>query len=138
MLGVALTYEACKAYIAGERGWRPAAFARAHTVPVRLVASVAATLVAHGILVPVDLGGDRDRCYVPGKPPDLLTLADIELAVRAGNRQYTTPLMALVPECVGAGMRRTYDAFVQQLGAVSFRRLVEQAQDGSSAPATRP
>jgi len=126
-LGVVLTYEACKAYLAGERGWRPAAFARAHTIPVRLVANVAATLVANGILLPVDLGGDRDRCYVPGKPPDLLTLADVELAVRANNRQFVTPLMGLVPERVATALTDTYAGFAQRLGTISFRSLVEGA-----------
>lgn len=132
-LGVVLTYEACKAYIAGERGWRPAAFARTHAIPVRLVTSVAATLVAQGILVPVDLGGDRDRCYVPGKPPDLLTLADVELAVRANNRQFVTPLLGLVPGRVAAALTGAYEGFAERLGATSFRALVDET--AAAAPA---
>lgn len=125
-LGVALTYEACKAYLAGQRGWRPAAFAREHTIPVRLVANVAATLVANGILVPVDLGGDRDRAYVPGKPPDRLSPADVEEAVRADRRHYTTPLLGLVPEHVAGILHRGYAALTARLGEATFQDLIER------------
>jgi membrane protein len=126
MLGIVLTYETCRSFLAGERGWRPAEFARVHAIPVRQVASVAATLVAQGILVPVDLGGERDRCYLPGKPPEQLTLADVELAVRANNKQYTGQLLRLVPERVAQAMVENYDGFLKQLSTVTFRALVER------------
>ena len=124
-LGIVLTYETCRAYLAGERGWRPAEFARTHAIPVRLVASVAATLVGSGILVPVDLGGERDRCYVPGRPPEQLSLADVEAAVRANNKQHTSQLLHLVPDTVATTMTKFYDQFANQLATVTFRSLVE-------------
>jgi hypothetical protein len=85
--------------------------------------------------VPVDLGGERDRCYVPGKPPDQLTLADVEMAIRAGNRQYTALLLGLVPDRVAAVMTHTYDCFAAQLGGVTFRSLVEDAAGAEASPA---
>ncbi len=132
-LGIVLTFETCKAYMAGEHGWRPAEFARQHAIPVRLVATVVASLVADGILVPVDLGGDRDRCYVPGRPPYQLSLADIESAVRANDRRYTGQLMVLVPESVATALTRNYEHFIADLSKVTFRSLVEQ---GSGKPPT--
>lgn len=126
VLGLVLTYEACRAFLAGEHAWRLAEFARVHAIPVRLVASVAAMLVAEGILVPVDLGGDQERAYVPGKPPESLTLADVERAVRADNKQYTRQLLRLAPERVARTMLENYDGFLDHLSTVTFRALVER------------
>ena len=124
-LGVVLTYETCRAFLAGEHAWRLAEFARIHAIPVRLLANVAATLVEQGILIPVEQGGDRERYYVPGKPPELLTLADVERAVRADNKQYTGQLLRLAPEPVAKAVLDHYDSFSKQLSTVSFRALVE-------------
>lgn len=124
-LGVVLTYETCRAFLAGEHAWRLAEFARIHAIPVRLLANVAATLVEQGILIPVEQGGDRERYYVPGKPPELLTLADVERAVRADNKQYTGQLLRLAPESVAKAVLDHYGSFSKQLSTVSFRALVE-------------
>jgi membrane protein len=129
LLGIVLTYESCKAFLACERGWRPAEFARVHALPMRLVASVATTLVTAGILVPVDLGGERERCYVPGKPPEQLTLADVEAAVRANHKPCTDQLLRLVPERVAATLQKPYNAFFGHLSTVTFRALVERENE---------
>jgi len=134
-LGIVLTFETCKAYMAGQHGWRPAAFARSHAIPVRLVASVAASLVADGILVPVDVGADRDRCYVPGKPPDQLTLADIESAVRANDERYTGQLLQLVPGTVAEALTQNYEQFIGHLSSITFRSLVESGHGKPSSAA---
>lgn len=135
-LGIVLTYETCKAYLAGEHGWRPAAFAREHAIPVRLVASVANTLVTSGILVPVDVGSARDRCYVPGQSPDRLTLADVEKAVRANDRAYTGRILKLVPSSVATALVGNYDEFIEHLATVNFRALVESTAGTAAAAAT--
>lgn len=134
-LGIVLTYETCKAYLAGERGWRPAAFAREHAIPARLVASVANTLVTSGILVPVDVGADRDRCYVPGQAPDRLTLADVETAVRANDRAYTGRLLHLVPDGVATAMASHYDDFIGHLSSISFQDLITNTAAKTAATA---
>jgi membrane protein len=125
VLGIVLTYETCRAFLAGEHGWRPAEFARTHAISARLVASVAATLVARGILVPVDLEGDRDRCYLPGKPPEQLTLADVENAVRADHKPYTEQLLRLLPKHAATTLLETYADFFRHLSTVTFRALIE-------------
>lgn len=80
-LGVIVTLEVAKDFVAGSLGWCPEEFAKEKMISRRLVEGVITQLTESGILRKVE-GKDN---YLPGKSIDLLNLSEIENAFRGSE-----------------------------------------------------
>jgi membrane protein len=122
LLGLVLTYEACKAFYEGRSAWSPVDYAREHAIPARMLGAVTSGLVDAGVLVRV--AGDGER-YVPGKDLSRLTVEDVEEAFRGHNKQFSQKFVKLLPERLGDEFLSQYETFRRNLSDISFRDALE-------------
>lgn len=123
LLGLVLTYEACKAFYEGRKPLSPGDYARKHAIPARMLSAVTSGLVEAGVLVRVEGEGDR---YVPGKDLSHLTLEDVEEAFRGHNKQFSQKFVNMLPEKLGSEFVSQYETFRKKLAGISFRDALEE------------
>lgn len=122
MLGIMLTYEACRAFCEGNRKWNAEEFREQHAVPVRLQEDVLAVLVDRGVLLPV---ADEPFTYVPGMDVDRISIANIEDAFRGLEDPYVKRFSGMPPFSANEDYRQAYSKFSAMLAGMTFRKMVE-------------
>lgn len=124
MLGLVLTYEACRAYLRRQGAWCPSEWGRENAIPARLLSSVTETLVGLGILIAVSREGEQEIHVIPGRSPADITLADIEKAFRVNAEQPVRNLAALLPPRAAEIFNSKYQDFIGNLAAITFADLL--------------
>ncbi|MBP5638180.1 MAG: YihY/virulence factor BrkB family protein [Victivallales bacterium] len=123
LLGQLAMYEACKAFAGKEHSWNPEKYAVENSIPMRQLRYVVGVLVRAKLLLQVDSEQDADL-FVPGCPPDTITLATVEEAFRENDSVDGRQYFAMLPEHLADGLKKRYKAFSETLKEVNFEKAV--------------
>jgi len=127
-LGLAVTYEACKHFTTVGGGWNATEFGREKCVPTRILTYVVDVLCRSGILARVEGASDGEHLYVPGRDTTTINSADVDEAFRQGHGGETKQYLQLLPAELSKKILAVYGDFSQNLGALSFSKLLDRTQ----------
>ena len=131
-LGLAVTYEVCKHFATVGGGWNASEFGREKCVPTRILSYVVNVLCKAGVLARVEGPSDREYLYVPGRDAATITSADVDEAFRQGQGSETKHYLQLLPAELSKKIQAVYGDFSQNLGNLSFAKLIDKTQAAST------
>ena len=123
LLGQLAMFEACKAFAGPEHSWNPENYAVKNSIPLRQLRYVVGVLVKAKLLLQVDSLEDVDL-FVPGCPPDTITLATVEEAFRENDSIDGKQYFNMLPSHLANGLKKRYKAFSETLKEVNFEDAV--------------
>ena len=123
LLGQLVMFEACKAFAGPEHSWNPEEYAVKNSIPMRQLRYVVGVLVKAKLLLQIDTMQDADL-FVPGCPPDTITLATVEEAFRENDSVDGRQYFNLLPPHLANGLKKRYEDFSETLKEVNFEDAV--------------
>ena len=123
LLGQLAMFEACKAFAGKEHSWYPEEYAVKNSIPMRQLRYVVGVLVKAKLLLQIDSTADDDL-FVPGCPPDTITLATVEEAFRDNDSVDGKQYFDMLPPHLSNGLKKRYQEFSRTLKEVNFEDAV--------------
>jgi membrane protein len=128
VLAMLIVHEACQDFRESKERWNPEAFSRKHGIPIRLISSVLTDLVDEKILVRT---GERDFRYLPAKDLDLLTLRDVERAIRGEPSPPVQEAARQESPFLYDAIEKHFEVFTDTLAKTSFREMLANEEKES-------
>lgn len=120
-----IVYETCRNFLQGKGGWSPDEFAIRHAIPTKSILSIVEVLRREKILLPVSNDSTDAQEYLPGVPPEQLSLDIIEEAFREQNGTDARQYLEYLPKHVTERFLESYIAYKNNLASLNFQTLIE-------------
>ncbi len=128
ILAFLIVCEVCRNYLEGRGAWLPDAFASSRAIPTKTVQAIVEVLRRRNILLPV-AGDQAEQAYLPGLPPDQLTLDRIEEAFREQDGTDARQYLEYLPKSLARRFAESYEKYQRSLASLTFQSIIAEGEE---------